>query len=84
MVSGGIHLFVIPAQAGIHCFYVFIVLDIQVQEAYRTQWIPACAGMTTVFKFLSLKHRHTGLRGVMTVFKFLSFNPCVGMTTFLC
>ena len=32
----------------------------QVQEATRTQWIPACAGMTTVFNFLSLRHRHTG------------------------
>ena len=34
-------------------FMLFIVLDIQAQGAARTQWIPACAGMTTVFKFLS-------------------------------
>ena len=47
MVSGGIHLFVIPAQAGIYCFMLFIVLDIQAQGAARTQWIPACAEMAT-------------------------------------
>ena len=41
-------------------FYVFIVFNIQAQGAARTQWIPAVAGMTTVFNIYFFKHRHTG------------------------
>ena len=84
---------VIPAQAGIHCFMYSLFIGLprlrramtkvyknQVQEATRTQWIPAVAGMTTVFIiFISLC---TVIPAQCFIFM-VPIPACAGMTNFL-